>query len=57
MNAGIGIVLLVVFAIGAASVLFWTVKQVGKAYRYFFVKDTAATRDWEEAQILEDRAW
>jgi len=33
MNAGIGIVLLVVFAIGAASVLFWTVKQVGEGLR------------------------
>lgn len=53
MNAGIGIVLLVVFAIGAASVLFWTVKQVGKAYRYFFVKDTAATVTGKKPKFLK----
>jgi hypothetical protein len=53
MNAGIGIVLLVVFAIGAASVLFWTVKQVGKAYRNFFVKDTAATVTGKKPKFLK----
>jgi len=53
MNAGIGIVLLVVFAIGAALVLFWTVKQVGKAYRYFFVKDTAATVTGKKPKFLK----
>lgn len=53
MNAGIGIVLLVVFALGAASVLFWTVKQVGKAYRYFFVKDTAATVTGKKPKFLK----
>lgn len=37
MNTGMGIVLLVVFAIGAASVLFWVAKKVARAYRHFFV--------------------
>jgi hypothetical protein len=41
MNTGMGIVLLVVFAIGAASVLFWVAKQAARAYRSFYVKEAS----------------
>ena len=38
---GLGIFILVVCVIGAASVLSWVAKQVAGAYRYFFVKEAA----------------
>ncbi|MDP2779601.1 hypothetical protein [Devosia sp.] len=46
MNTGLGIVLLVVFAIGAATILVWVAKQVASAYRRFVAHQpmTAVTK-------------